>query len=119
MTDVVRYRSHSARLGRSNTWLRRAVDASASAFCVTVCDGLAADSQLFGGSGKGSVRRTTAVLAMLLGALAGALLLKTSLFLPLALAATLAFITVLGYPPAARREERSSGKVPQPGPSSS
>ena len=32
---------------------------------------------------KGLVRRTTAVLAMLLGALAGALLLKTSLFLPL------------------------------------
>jgi hypothetical protein len=44
---------------------------------------------------------------MLLGALAGALLLKTSLFLPLALAATLPFITGLAYPPAARREERS------------
>jgi uncharacterized membrane protein YoaK (UPF0700 family) len=67
--------------------------------------GLAADSRLFGGSGKGSVRRTTAVLAMLLGALAGALVLKTSLFLPLAVAAALAFVTFLAYPPAARREE--------------
>jgi len=33
--------------------------------------------------------------------------LKTSLFLPLALAATLAFITVLAYPPAARRGKKS------------
>ena len=46
--------------------------------------GLAADSPLFGGTGKGSVRRTAAVLAMLAGALAGALLLKTSLGIPLA-----------------------------------
>jgi uncharacterized membrane protein YoaK (UPF0700 family) len=70
--------------------------------------GLAADSQLFGGSGKGSVRRTAAVTAMLLGALAGALLLKTSLFLPLAVAMSLALITFLTYPAAARREEAAS-----------
>jgi uncharacterized membrane protein YoaK (UPF0700 family) len=65
--------------------------------------GLAADSQLFGGSGQGSVRRATAVFAMLLGALAGALLLKTSVFVPLGIAAALAFICAVGYPPAASR----------------
>ena len=70
--------------------------------------GLAVDSQLFGGSGRGTVRRTAAVLAMLLGALSGALLLKTSLSLPLAAAAALAFLGLLTYPPAARREARAT-----------
>jgi hypothetical protein len=55
------------------------------------------------GSGKGSVRRIAAVLAMFTGALAGALLLKTSLALPLVAAAGLALITWLVYIPAARR----------------
>ena len=65
--------------------------------------GLAADSPAAGGSGKGSVRRVAAVLAMLTGALAGALLLKTSLVLPLVAAAALALVTWLVYVPAARR----------------
>jgi uncharacterized membrane protein YoaK (UPF0700 family) len=65
--------------------------------------GLAADSRAAGGTGKGSVRRIAAVLAMLTGALAGALLLKTSLVLPLAAAAGLALVTWLVYIPAARR----------------
>ncbi len=65
--------------------------------------GLAADSPLAGGSGKGSPRRVAAVLAMLTGALAGALLVKTSLVLPLAVAAGLALATWLVYVPAARR----------------
>lgn len=65
--------------------------------------GLAVESPLFGGSGKGTARRTAAVLAMLAGALAGALLLKTSLALPLAAAAVLALTTWLVYVPAARR----------------
>ena len=93
-------------MGVRNATIRRVAvpDLTTTVLTMTLT-GLAADSQLFGGSGKGSVRRTTAVLAMLLGALAGALLLKTSLFLPLAVAAALAFITFLGYPPAARREE--------------
>ena len=97
-------------MGVRNATMRRVAvpDLTTTVLTMTLT-GLAADSQLFGGSGKGSLRRTTAVVAMLLGALAGALLLKTSLFLPLALAATLAFITVLAYPPAARREERSPG----------
>ena len=65
--------------------------------------GLAADSPPAGGSGKGSVRRIAAVLAMFTGALAGALLLKTSLVLPLVAAAGLALVTWLVYVPAARR----------------
>jgi uncharacterized membrane protein YoaK (UPF0700 family) len=65
--------------------------------------GLAADARITGGSGAGSVRRIGAVLAMLIGALAGALLLKTSLVLPLAAAAGLALLTWLVYIPAARR----------------
>jgi uncharacterized membrane protein YoaK (UPF0700 family) len=66
--------------------------------------GLAADSPLFGGKDGGSLRRVAAVLAMLMGALAGALLLKSSLELPLVAAAALAFLTTLLYVPAARRE---------------
>lgn len=64
---------------------------------------LAAESPPAGGSGKGSARRTAAVLAMLTGALAGALLLKTSLVLPLVAAAGLALVTWLVHVPAARR----------------
>ena len=65
--------------------------------------GLAAESPLAGGTGRGSARRVAAVASMLFGALAGALLLKTSLVLPLALAAVLALATWLFYTPAARR----------------
>ena len=65
--------------------------------------GLAAESPLAGGTGSGSARRVAAVAAMLFGALAGALLLKTSLVLPMALAAVLALATWLLYVPAARR----------------
>jgi uncharacterized membrane protein YoaK (UPF0700 family) len=68
--------------------------------------GLAADSPIAGGSGKGSVRRVAAVLAMLAGALVGALLLKTALFLPIALAAAAAFATCLAYVPGATRAGR-------------
>ena len=65
--------------------------------------GFAADSRLAGGSGTGSVRRLSAVLAMLVGAIAGALLLKASVFAPLGLAAVLAIATWLVYVPAAVR----------------
>ena len=64
---------------------------------------LASDSRLAGGPGTGELRRIAAVLAMFCGALAGALLLKTSLVLPLAAAAGLALVTWLVYVPAARR----------------
>jgi uncharacterized membrane protein YoaK (UPF0700 family) len=65
--------------------------------------GFAAESRLAGGSGTGSVRRLSAVLAMLAGAIAGALLLKASVFAPLGLAAVLAIATWLVYVPAAVR----------------
>jgi uncharacterized membrane protein YoaK (UPF0700 family) len=71
--------------------------------------GLSADSRAAGGSGAGSIRRLTAVLAMLAGALIGALLLKTRAFVPLALAAGLALGTLLVYLPAARRLGRPDG----------
>jgi uncharacterized membrane protein YoaK (UPF0700 family) len=61
--------------------------------------GLAADSRLAGGSGAGSVRRISAVLAMLAGAVTGALLLKIDLFVPLLAAAGVALLAV----PLARR----------------
>jgi uncharacterized membrane protein YoaK (UPF0700 family) len=61
--------------------------------------GLAADAPIFGGSGSGSTRRSAAVLMMIIGAVAGALLLKSSLALPLAGAAALAFLTALLYRP--------------------
>jgi uncharacterized membrane protein YoaK (UPF0700 family) len=57
--------------------------------------GLAAESRLFGGTGTGTVRRAVAVGSMLLGALAGALLLKTSLVLVLVVAAALAGGTLI------------------------
>lgn len=71
--------------------------------------GLAADSPVARGAGAGSTRRTAAVLAMFAGALAGALLLKTSLVLPLAAAAALALTTWLVYVPAVRVPRRADG----------
>jgi uncharacterized membrane protein YoaK (UPF0700 family) len=66
--------------------------------------GLAADSPVAGGSGQGSVRRISAVVAMLSGAAAGALLLKISLVAPLLAAAALALLVALVYVPVASRE---------------
>jgi uncharacterized membrane protein YoaK (UPF0700 family) len=65
--------------------------------------GLAADSPIAGGTGKGSTRRLAAVLAMLAGAIVGALLLKVALFVPVAVAAAAAFVTCLAYVPGAAR----------------
>ena len=71
-------------MGARNATVRRiAVPDLTTTVLTMTLTGLAADSPLFGGSGKGSARRIAAVLAMLIGALAGALLRKTSLFLPL------------------------------------
>jgi uncharacterized membrane protein YoaK (UPF0700 family) len=65
--------------------------------------GLAADSRIAGGSGEGSPRRIAAVLTMLCGAVAGALLLEISLVPPLLAAAALALLVALVYVPIARR----------------
>ncbi len=92
-------------MGLRNATVRRiAVPDLTTTVLTMTLTGLAADSPLFGGTGRGSTRRTAAVLGMLAGALAGALLLKTSLVLPLAAAAVLALATLLLYIPAARRE---------------
>jgi uncharacterized membrane protein YoaK (UPF0700 family) len=64
---------------------------------------VAADLPFTGGSGKGSVRRTAALLVLFCGA-AGALLLKSSLWLTLSVAAGLALAIWLVYLPAIRRE---------------
>jgi uncharacterized membrane protein YoaK (UPF0700 family) len=71
--------------------------------------GLAADSKLAGGTGKGTVRRVAAVVSMLAGAVVGALLLKTSLTLPLIVAAALALVTWIAYVPG-QRPNRYSGR---------
>ena len=59
--------------------------------------GLAAESTLAGGDGSGTARRATAVLAMLIGALAGALLLKVSLWLVIVVACAASAVTFLAY----------------------
>jgi len=66
--------------------------------------GLAADSKVAGGDGQGTTRRVLAVATMLVGALVGALELKTSIVLPLATATVVAAVTGVLYLPAARRE---------------
>jgi uncharacterized membrane protein YoaK (UPF0700 family) len=68
--------------------------------------GLAADATSLGSTGKASIRRLAAVVAMLAGAVAGALALKAALVVPLAIAAVLALATWLGYVPGAARTGR-------------
>jgi uncharacterized membrane protein YoaK (UPF0700 family) len=91
-------------MGNRNATIRRLAipDLTTTVLTMTLT-ALAADSRPAGGSGKGSTRRTLAVLAMFGGALAGALLLRTSLVIPLGLAAVLALATWLVYVPVARR----------------
>jgi uncharacterized membrane protein YoaK (UPF0700 family) len=91
-------------MGVRNATVRRigVPDLSTTVLTMTIT-GLAADSPVTGASGAGSARRLAAILAMLSGALAGALLVKTSLVLPLCAAAGLALLTWLVYVPAARR----------------
>jgi uncharacterized membrane protein YoaK (UPF0700 family) len=91
-------------MGVRNATVRRVAvpDLTTTVLTMTLT-GLAADAPPAAGDGKGSVRRIAAVLAMFSGALAGALLLKTSLVLPLLAAAGLALATWLVYVPAARR----------------
>jgi uncharacterized membrane protein YoaK (UPF0700 family) len=92
-------------MGVRNATVRRlAVPDLTTTVLTMTLTGLAADSRLAGGSGKGSVRRIAAVLAMLTGALAGALLLKISLVPPLLAAAGIALLVALAYVPFAHRE---------------
>jgi uncharacterized membrane protein YoaK (UPF0700 family) len=94
-------------MGVRSTVVRRLGVPDLSTVVLTMTlSGLASASPLAGGSGSGSLRRLAAVLAMLSGAVAGALLLKTRLFIPLVLAAALALVTWLIYVPAAIRRDR-------------
>ena len=91
-------------MGVRNATIRRiAVPDLTTTVLTMTLTGLAADSPLFGGDGRGSTRRVLAVGTMLVGALVGALELKTSIVLPLATAAALAGVTALIYVPVARR----------------
>jgi uncharacterized membrane protein YoaK (UPF0700 family) len=91
-------------MGLRNAAVRKLAvpDLSTTVLTMTLT-GLAGDSRLAGGSGKGTTRRVGAVVAMLTGAIAGALLLKSELWLPLALASLLALTAWLGYVPRAPR----------------
>jgi uncharacterized membrane protein YoaK (UPF0700 family) len=91
-------------MGVRNATVRRVKVADLTTTVLTMTlTGLAADSPLAGGDGQGSGRRTVAVLAMLLGAIAGALLLKVDLVLVLALACLLAILTWVIFTVAAEK----------------
>ena len=85
-------------MGARNASVRRlgVPDLSTTVLTMTLT-GLTADSRLAGGSGSGTPRRAAAICAMLAGAIAGALMLRTTLILPLALAAALALLTCVAY----------------------
>jgi uncharacterized membrane protein YoaK (UPF0700 family) len=92
-------------MGIRNATVRRlAVPDLTTTVLTLTLTGLAADSRLVGGTGKGTARRAAAVVAMLTGAIAGALLLKSGRALPLAAAAAAALVTWLAYVPSARRQ---------------
>ncbi len=85
----------AAAMGVRNATVRSvgAADLTTTVLTMTLT-GLAADLGLGGDRREGSARRLTAVVAMLAGALAGALLLKTDLALCLAGAALLAVLAI-------------------------
>jgi uncharacterized membrane protein YoaK (UPF0700 family) len=89
---------------RSATVRRLAVPDLNTTVLTQTLVGLASQSILFGGSGEGTTRRASAVVAMLTGAVAGALLVKASLTAALAAAALLALLTAAFYLPTARNE---------------
>jgi uncharacterized membrane protein YoaK (UPF0700 family) len=89
-------------MGMRNATVRRLKIADLTTTVLTMTlTGLAADSPLAGGAGKGSWRRGAAVVSMLLGATIGALLVKSHLPLVLFAAAALALATWVVFMPAA------------------
>ena len=92
-------------MGLRNATVRRiAVPDLTTTVLTMTLTALAAELPVAGGSGTGTTRRTAAVVAMLAGALAGALMLKTSLVLPLGFAAALALASAAVYPSLIRAE---------------
>ena len=104
-------------LGVRNATVRRAKVADLTTTVLTMTlTALAADSQLAGGDGRGSWRRGGAVVAMLLGAVAGGLLVKVDLTLAIVLAVVLAVLTWIVFVPAAAAAERAGNRpIPKPG----
>jgi uncharacterized membrane protein YoaK (UPF0700 family) len=95
-------------MGLRNATVRKLAvpDLSTTVLTMTLT-ALASDSRPAGGSGAGTVRRSAAVISMLVGALCGALLLQVHLWLVLAVAAAVAMATRIAYraaprPPRAR-----------------
>jgi uncharacterized membrane protein YoaK (UPF0700 family) len=89
-------------LGVRNATVRHAKVADLTTTVLTMTlTALAADSQLAGGDGRGGWRRGGAILAMLLGAVAGGLLAKAHLTLAIVLALVLALLTWIVFVPAA------------------
>lgn len=89
-------------MGVRNATVRRLKVADLSTTVLTMTlTGLAADSPLAGNDGAGSWRRAGAVVSMLVGAVAGALLVKADLALVLLAAAVLALATWLVFMPRA------------------
>jgi len=87
-------------MGTRNATARRlAVPDLTTTVLTMTLTGLAADSRLAGGSGQGSARRIAAALAMLAGAVAGALLLEISLVVPLLGASALALVAEISQRP--------------------
>jgi uncharacterized membrane protein YoaK (UPF0700 family) len=90
-------------MGVRNATVRRLAVPDLTTTVVTLTlTGLAAESKLVGGSGKGTARRTAAVVTMFAGALVGALLLRSGRAVPLALATAAALATWTGYAKASR-----------------
>jgi uncharacterized membrane protein YoaK (UPF0700 family) len=93
-------------MGIRNAAVRRiAVPDLTTTVLTLTLTGLAADSRLTGGMGRGTARRVSAAGTMLVGAVAGALMLKTSIALALSCAAIIALITGASYAEVARREQ--------------
>jgi uncharacterized membrane protein YoaK (UPF0700 family) len=88
---------------RSATVRRIAVPDLNTTVLTMTLTALASELPIFGGSPRGAVRRSSAVLSMFAGAVAGALLLRQSVALPIALAAALALAASVAYPLAERR----------------
>lgn len=88
---------------RSTTVRRYNVPDISTVVLTMTLSSLASATRLTGGYGRDSSRRLAAVVAMFIGAVAGALLLKTDLWIPLALASVLALLVGLIYLPAAVR----------------
>jgi uncharacterized membrane protein YoaK (UPF0700 family) len=99
-------------MGIRNATVRRiAVPDLTTTVLTLTLTGLGADSRLAGGTGRGTGRRVSAAGTMLAGAVAGALMLKTSIVLPLSCAAVIALIAGTSYAQVARHTQR----LPAPG----